>query len=422
MTHDLLQHIQQLQFSDRSQAETLTREFIRSVFPLDVAAVELRPLAVSLNSFNGYATLADGRRLFFKAHTESDTVIDEYYQASMLAEVGYPVVEPLYASTQRGQQILIYDLISDPSVFDLAWAIETGQTSVAVAEALSGAQQRADDRLASLYVQTLDVSDASSHERAPIHQLFYHRLTGGRLTRFYGPLPGEPGDGGGLTVAGQQHSWSRIRGVKWVINGQRYVESLDAIILRAIELLQPAQSGPTVIGHGDAHNGNVFFRDQGNGPTLEYFDPAFAGRHHPLLDLTKPLFHNVFAMWMYFRPEVAARLTITLDQSGDTWEIKHDYTLHPIRQMFLTSKIERALIPTLTLLKSRGWLRDDWRPYLKSALFCCPFLTMNLGDTEKFPDTISLLGLSMAVEMGAESSGERSVIDRVLDDVERALR
>lgn len=421
MTHDLLQHIQQLQFSDREQAETLTRDFIQSVFPLDIASVELRPLAVSLNSFNGYATLADGRRLFFKAHTESDTVIDEYYQASMLAEAGYPVVEPLYASTQRGQQILIYDLISDPSVFDLAWAIETGQTSPDVAEALSAAQQRADDLLASLYVQTLDMSDARAHERAPVHQLFFHRLTGGRLTRFYGPLPGEPGASDGLMVAGQRHSWARIRGVRWVINGQRYTESLDDIIRRAIDLLQPAQSGPTVIGHGDAHNGNVFFRDQGDRPTLQYFDPAFAGRHHPLLDLTKPLFHNVFAMWMYFRPEVAARLTISLDQAGDTWEIKHDYPLHPIRRMFLTSKLDRVLIPTLTLLKSQGWLRDDWRPFLKSALFCCPFLTMNLGDTEKFPDAISLLGLSMAVEMGAESSGERSVIDRALDDVERAL-
>ncbi|MCS7070436.1 MAG: hypothetical protein NZM00_02950, partial [Anaerolinea sp.] len=94
MTDELIQRIQQLQFSDRTQAEMLTGEFIRSVFPLDVTSVELRPLAVSLNSFNGYVTLADGRRLFFKAHTETDTVIDEYYQASLLVKAGYPVVEP----------------------------------------------------------------------------------------------------------------------------------------------------------------------------------------------------------------------------------------------------------------------------------------------------------------------------------------
>jgi hypothetical protein len=54
-------------------------------------------------------------------------------------------------------------------------------------------------------------------------------------------------------------------------------------------------------------------------------------------------------------------------------------------------------------------------------LFCCPFLTLNLADEERFPPEIALLGLAMAVEMGAESAGERSLIDRTLDEVEAAL-
>jgi hypothetical protein len=89
--------------------------------------------------------------------------------------------------------------------------------------------------------------------------------------------------------------------------------------------------------------------------------------------------------------------------------------------MFLHSKIERTLIPILGELKRRGWLRPDWRAYLKVALFCCPFLTMNLTDDSKFPPEISLLGLAMSVEMGAESTGERSLIDRTLDEVESTL-
>ncbi|MGQ9909009.1 MAG: phosphotransferase [Candidatus Flexifilum sp.] len=422
MTDDLIQRIQQLQFSDRDRAETLALEFIRSVFPLDVVSVELRPLAVSLNSFNGYATLADGKRLFFKAHTESDTVIDEYYQASLLAEAGYPIVEPLYASTRRGQQILIYDLISDPSVFDLAWGIETGREPHTSVHALTEAQQRADTLLAGLYAHTLKSVSAEDHARAPVHQLFYHRLTGGRLMRFYGPLPGMAGRYDVMAFGDRQFSWDTIRSVQWRINGQRYHESLDEIIQRSVRLLDPAQSGPSVIGHGDAHNGNVFFRQHSDPPHLQYFDPAFAGRHDPLLDLTKPLFHNVFAMWMYFRSEIDERLNITLEPTDDLWIVEHDYKLHPIRDMFLMSKVERVLIPTLTLLKSSGLLRNDWRAYLKSALFCCPFLTMNLADSSKFPWRVSLLGLSMAVEMGSESEGERSLIDRILDDVERAIR
>jgi hypothetical protein len=46
---------------------------------------------------------------------------------------------------------------------------------------------------------------------------------------------------------------------------------------------------------------------------------------------------------------------------------------------------------------------------------------MNLTDSEKFPPTISLLGLAMAVEMGAESQGKRSFIDQTLDDIEASL-
>ena len=46
---------------------------------------------------------------------------------------------------------------------------------------------------------------------------------------------------------------------------------------------------------------------------------------------------------------------------------------------------------------------------------------MNLADRSRFPPEISLLGLAMSVEMGAESQGERSLIDRTLDEVEKAL-
>ncbi len=103
------------------------------------------------------------------------------------------------------------------------------------------------------------------------------------------------------------------------------------------------------------------------------------------------------------------------------WRVEHDYALHPVREMFLRSKVERVLIPILRELKRRGWLRTDWRAYLKAALLCCPLLTMNLTDGGKFPPEISLLGLAMAVEMGAESAAQRSLIDRTLDEVEDAL-
>ncbi|MCU0496946.1 MAG: aminoglycoside phosphotransferase family protein [Anaerolineae bacterium] len=392
-----LEIIQRLQFSDRKQAQTLLQGFLTEVFPdLAITEVTLRPLATSLNSFNGFLKLQDHTELFFKTHVEQNNVIDEYYNAALLAEAGYPVIQPLYHSTRAGQQILIYPLVHDPPVFDLARALETDQDAPISLSELSHAQHRSDDQLLSLYLNNLAHRDETGN--APIHQLFYHRLTGGRLDHFYGPDRQ-------ITLPSGTYPLSEVRTWRWTINGSHYHETLDQVINRAITLLNPQRPTPTIIGHGDAHNGNVFYNTaQG----LVYFDPAFAGRHDPLFDLTKPLFHNVFAMWMYFPQEESQRLAITMTLDGDHCRIEHNDTLNPIREMFLHSKIERVLKPLLAHLPPDS----DRRSRLKAALFCCPFLTMNLT---LFPPSIALLGLAMSVYMGSESVGQRSQLDHLFD-------
>ena len=407
---DILQRIHEAQFTDRPHAERMLLSLVRELFPLDVASAELRPLEVSLNSFNGFLTLADGTRLFFKTHTESDTVIDEYYNASMLAKAGYPVLQPIYGSTEVGRQFLVYEAIDDPSVFDVAWAIECGDARAM--DALSGAQEACDRRLWRIYRDTLEWQMADAAATAPVHQLFWHRLAGGRLERFL-PSTRE------IRLPPGNFPLNVVRSAHWTINGQRYEETLDELIDTAKALLNPAQAAPSVVGHGDAHNGNLFFREDVR--SLLYFDPAFAGRHNPLLDLTKPLFHNVFASWMYFPAVKQKETRVQMRTQDGRFHVEHDYRLHPVRLMFLRSKIDNVLFPLLRELKFRGWLRQDWRSYLKTALLCCPLLTVNLADPRKMPPEISLLGLASAVEMGAESTGQRSLIDRTLDDLQARL-
>ena len=409
---DILQQIRDLQFTDKSSAEALLLSFIRENFPLDVISLELTPLAVSLNSFNGFMTLADGNRRFFKTHTETDTVIDEYYNAEMLSNLGYPIIQPIFKSTEPGKQLLVYEVIEDESVFDVAWRIETEDTSDL--EDLTLAQNRADDELLTLYRQSLTTQSAEDASKSPVHQLFYHRLTGGRLDRFYG-------EGTSIQLPNGNVAMKAVRDVKWTINGQEYQETLNHIIERAVSLLNPKQADVAVIGHGDAHNGNVFFQKEANPPSLLYFDPAFAGIHHPLLDLTKPLFHNVFAMWMYFPDEKTASTPISLTERDNVWHVEYDYHLPQVRHMFLESKVEHTLIPILQDLRRKNQLRADWRQYLKASLFCCPLLTMNLTDSRKFSPAISLLGLTMSVEMGSESQEKRSLIDSILDQVENSI-
>lgn len=411
MSDDALQRIQRLQFTQPAEAARQLRQMLVDIFPLDVQDVQVRPLPVSLNSINGTLTLADGQRLFFKTHVEPDSAISEYYRADELARAGWPVIRPLYSSTAWGKQFLVYELVEDPTVFDLAWQIESDDG--AGLDALRDAQQAGDRELLTLYRRSLAWQTAEEAGNAAVHQLFWHRLAGARMADFYGPA---------ATFVLPHGVFSRdaVWNARWTINGQRHDENLAMLIGSAGEMLRPAQAGPSIIGHGDAHNGNVFLRRSGS--RLLYFDPAFAGRHHPLLDLAKPLFHNVFAMWMYYPREKAdaTELDVRVDGEG-RWQVEHDYRLPPPREMFLRSKLEIVLLPLLRELDARGWLRPDWRRYLKLALMCCPLLTMNLSDGARFPPGISLLGLSQAIETGAESGGRRSALDEALDEVEARL-
>jgi len=394
-----------LQNTDRDQAEDLLLALIRDTFQLDVEQVQLRPLAISLNSINGLLTLKDGSTLFFKTHTEAGTMVREYRNASLLAEAGYPVLQPLYVSTEAGRQLLIYPVVDDPLVFDAAWAIEEGAGGDP--RRLADAQGDADRQLREIYRATMRWQSAKDAASAPVHQLFSHRLTGGRLASFYVPQDRLCLPAGELTIR-------EIFQARWMINGQRYQESLSDLISQAVRLLDPHQAGPSVVGHGDAHNGNLFLVD--GGTDMLYFDPAFAGRHDPLLDIVKPLYHNVFASWMYFPHAKAAQTTVRVEYGDGVLAINHDYRVHPVRRMFLRSKVENVLLPLLAELAARDWISPDWRTRVKAALMCCPLLTIRLADPRAIPPEIALLGLASAVEMGADSQETRSLIDQVLDE------
>jgi hypothetical protein len=398
MSDQVLQEIQALQFHDIPAASARMLEFLRgSDLPFTVASVIVRPLAVSLNSINGFITTDTGRKLFFKTHIEPQSIINEYYNAEILAKAHYPTIQPLYGATEYGKQLLIYDYFDAPSLFDVLREIETGQRQDG--GRIVAIQEQADRQLAEIYTNTMQPLSAAEHAQAPIHQLFYHRLVGGRYDSFY--------VGQDIALPGKTVPFAELSEWRWRINGIEYQDNLQEIVARAIELLNPMNRDVwSVVGHGDAHNGNVFL-DQDK---LIYFDPAFAGRHSFLLDLTKPMFHNVFATWMYFPQDVADRLQIPWSVQDGVIEVVHDFVPIPERWATLRSKLHFVLEPILAELGDRR--PSHWREYLKATLFCCPFLTMNLRDAAKFPPSITLLGLSMAVEMGGIGSG---ILDRELD-------
>src|SRR5690606_8936588 len=245
----LLYRIQRLQFDAKEEAETLLLEFVRGTFPqLDVVALTLRPQAISLNSFNGFLTLANGSQLFFKTHVEQDNVISEYYNAEMLSAAGYPVIQPLYSSKQSDQQLLIYPVVHAPSVFDVARRAEVvGAFGSDDVQRLTAAQNHSDDELLQCYQNSIQPR-ASSDPNAPIHQLFWHRLTGGRFARFYN-------DYANFHLPHGDFATSTVLDIQWNINDSDYANSLRDLVGRAEAVLSPTViEESTIIGHGDAHN------------------------------------------------------------------------------------------------------------------------------------------------------------------------
>ena len=408
MSDATLTAIQSLQFQDREAAERALLEFVREELdtPFAARSLELRPSAVSLNSMNGVLWTEEDEKLFFKTHVEPGSVVGEYYNAQLLADAGYPVISPSYASTEYGKQFLVYPFFEMRSLFDIARDIEVG--SADNLDEIAEAQERGDCKLYDIYRDSRESVEAPAHADAPIHQLFHHRLTRGRFDKFYRDTAVLLPDG--------EFAYAELARKTWRVNGNALDVTLADCVETAAKVLDPAKAScEAVIGHGDAHNGNVFYDPAGG--DLIYFDPAFAGRHSPFADLVKPLIHNVFLSWLYFPTVYDAEVALECRVGADSVEIEHDFALHEIRQRFLTSKVTYLLRPLVADMRARGALPVDWKSYVKSAAFCCPFLTLNLTDRDRFPPKITALGLSLAVEFASPAGV--GALDRALSEAEQ---
>jgi len=106
-------------------------------------------------------------------------------------------------------------------------------------------------------------------------------------------------------------------------------------------------------------------------------------------------------------------------RSGDRIEVSHDWRPGALREAFLASKRDVLWRPLLAAMKARGLLPDDWRDTLRSALFACPTLVLNLlGDVQRprAPD-VALLGFALAVGMGSPPERGQDLFSDFLDGI-----
>ena len=299
----------------------------------------------SLNSLNGFVTLRSGEALFFKYHHEEgeEHTIDEYYNAALLKEAGYPVDVPRYQCGEPGRQILFYQKRNDRRLADVCRTIELS-SDAQLAEDVITAQQAADKLAYDCAVRSFQTGNEALIAKEPIHQLFYHRLVDegvwpgfeGRVQRFYAGKIFQLGD---ISL-----DWDTLMQAQWNINGETYPVTIQQLLTQSADLLDPknlAQQG-VICAHGDAHNANVWFEQpQSESPKLVYFDPAFAGRQIPaLLAEVKATFHNIFAhpFWLY-EPDIAAeKYQIQVRYEQGVIFVEHNWQLSELRHAFLESK------------------------------------------------------------------------------------
>jgi hypothetical protein len=395
----------------REEAGAIVASLVQECFGFAAAKVAVASDRYSLNSLNGLLSTEAGEEFFFKFHHEEgeEATSDEYYQAELLREAGFPVDSPVHASKAVGRQILLYRVRHDRRFADVCRGLDFGDAGAGFRAAVA-AQETLDAEIGANYLKTLHASTAADCAREPIHQLFHARLIdrdrpgelGGRARRFFFD--------GSFDLAGRTLDAAALRAARWTVNGVEYRDSIETLLARSLALLAPVRlaTGGVVVAHGDAHNANLWYEEQpGRTPRLVMFDPAFAGRHVPaLLAEAKATMHNIFAhpLWLYDDAATAERFHASVELGAGRIAVETDWALSALRKAFLASKGERVWRPLLAALRDRHLLPADWRETLRAALFCCPSLVMELraGGSGGHNPVSSVIGLAVAVSLGSE--------------------
>ncbi|MCM5554293.1 hypothetical protein [Pleomorphomonas sp. NRK KF1] len=415
--------IRRLASTDEGAATAALTALFADLFGLVAEGVAINRDQYSLNSLNGFFS-ADGADYFFKFHQEDgeEAMTGEYYRADILARAGLPVDMPVFVSNLPGEQVLVYRRRSDPRFSDVLRALDvaaldgrrdlTGEADAVTAE------RGLDAAIARVYLDSLHPLTPAEAAAEPIHRLFHDRLVdmpgrrfpGGRLASFY--------LGQTVRLPGLELAWADFAARRLVINGRAYRQTVGELFAAARARLKPellADAGG-VVAHGDAHNANVWY---GEGPTLSFYDPAFAGEHVPsLMAEAKATFHNVFAhpLWLYDPAEATRRFSASVRLGEGMLSIDTDWALTDLRRTLLAAKAELVWRPLLATLKARGLLPADWREAIRLALFLCPTLVMNLrAGAATHTETSSAIAFAVAVMVGSAPDGGEDDMTTFLD-------
>lgn len=382
----------------KSDRNRVFSEYIKKALPSrEVTDVKVIASPASLNSVAA-SGMIDGKKYFFKVHIESGSKVEEEYrQAELLAEAGWPVYEPSFKGDNPDFPLLAYLWTDSPTLFDRLDSTYKSEKSTLSTDELKSLE---DMNIAIGQAEIRKLKEASSQEAAtaPIQMFFARRFEpGGRLDDWYKPdtVFHLPDFNGGIL----ELEWKLIKDAKWVVNRQSYPQTLASIIKAARDVL--AYSGEdkawVTTSHGDDHAGNIFLAES----QALVFDPAAASDVNPVvLSDVKALAHNCFLPMagMYYAPKIPYQYAY--DSHSNVIKVEANFSKSPafeIQKTIAGQIVDLRINPALNLIKEKGTdMRAEYERF-RTALAGCALLTINIAELLKQEDNRGIGLLPMAV-------------------------
>jgi len=363
--------------------------YLEKAFPgADIRNVQPISTAASLNSACAYVDITPQDResmsAFAKIHIESDSksasvlgADNEYSQASLLAQHGWPVLVPLMSSESEDYPVLIYPRVEAATLFDLLEdSYDRGENLITSGDlAILSRFNRQVGRAMIDSSGTMDSREAAS---SPVQALFLERFKeGGRIDMWYKPdtrftLPERAGD----------ITWQELLRAKWVINGDSYDITLSQVIQNARRYLSfdGESSALACVSHGDDHSGNIFIDKKGKRAII--FDPAFAGWNPASLSNAKALAHNCILPMggMYYDPKLDS-VSYSWDENKNVISVDIPFessVLYGVHEALAEQIIDLRILPLFQRSKQTGIDVKNEYERIKYALAGCALLTTNI--------------------------------------------
>jgi len=397
-------------------------EYVTRAFPA-ARIITVKPIstASALNSVSGIIEMQFPNEavqsVFGKVHIESNTrtlnplgAEREYAMAEMLADAGWPVIEPLAKSDNTDYPLLLYPVIEEVPLFDKLEASYTFGELQITDEELSSLEEY-NRKIGEKEVAEIRIGTRQEAIDAPVQTLLLKRFEqDGRIDQWYTADTNFklPGMKEGIT-------WNNLLNKKWNINGKDYKTTLRQIIDQARKSLAFDDEETTylTISHGDDHAGNVRLS---NPPVV--FDPAFAGWNPAALDL-KALAHTGFLPMaaMYYPPK---DLNVEYQiENGKIFAITNlkDLPMYETQEKLAKQIIDTRVILLLRAIKEKGGNIEKEKQRVQSGLAACALLTVNIAQLLEQNDGRAVGLLPMAI-MFSELKG-LSILEYLNEQIDK---